>query len=118
VNADGNDRSGIRLLDIAVPLGTYTGWNVAQPQLRDLQYLAGLIGSFDPFPLTREDRVRSGDSRRSIAERYSGRDDYIRQVRRAADDLVRQRFMLAADVPAAVQHAEDIWDAIVGDRYR
>ncbi len=113
VNADGNDRSGIRLLEIAVPLGTYSGWNVALPQLRDLQYLAGLIGSFDPFPLTREDRVRTGDSRRSIAERYSSREDYIRQVKRAADDLVRQRFMLAADVPAAVQRAEDMWSAIV-----
>jgi len=86
--------------------------------LRDLQYLAGLVGSFDPFPLTREDRVRSGDSRRSIAERYTGRDDYMREVRRAADDLVRQRFMLASDAPAAVQHAEEIWDAIVGNRNR
>src|SRR5207248_2965424 len=112
VNADGNDRSGIRLLEIAVPLGTYTGWNVALPQLRDLQYLGGLIGSFDPFPLTREDRQRTGDSRRSIGERYTGRDEYARQVRRAAEDLVRQRFMLAADVPAAVQSAQDIWDAI------
>ena len=71
-----------------------------------------LIGSFDPFPLTREDRQRTGDSRRSIGERYTGRDEYARQVRRAAEDLVRQRFMLAADVPAAVQSAQDIWDAI------
>jgi hypothetical protein len=118
VNADGNDRAGIRLLEVAVPLGTYTGWNVALPQLRELQYLAGLVGSFEPFPLTREDRVRSGDSRRSISERYTGREDYIRQVRRAADDLVRQRFMLVSDVPAAVQHAEEIWNAIVGNRYR
>jgi len=112
VNADGNDRSGIRLLEIAVPLGTYSGWNVALPQLRDLQYLGGLIGSFDPFPLTREDRQRTGDSRQSIGERYTVRDEYIGQVRRAAQDLVHQRFMLAADVPAAVQRAQDMWDAI------
>ena len=113
VNADGNDRSGIRLLEIAVPLGTYSGWNVALPQLSDLQYLGGLIGSFDPFPLTREDRQRTGDSRQSIGERYTVRDEYIGQVRRAAQDLVHQRFMLAADVPAAVQRAQDMWDAIV-----
>ncbi len=116
VNADGNDRSGIRLLEIAVPLGTYSGWNVALPQLRDLQYLAGLVGSFDPFPLTREDRQKSGDSRRSIAERYKGRDDYVQQATRAAEDLVRQRFMLAGDVAAAVRFAQDIWDAVVGGR--
>jgi hypothetical protein len=114
VNADGNDRSGIRIPEIAVPLGTYTGWNVALPQLRDLQYLSGLTGSFDPFPRTREDRVRAGDSRRSIAERYTRREEYLRQSADAAEALVRQRFMLESDVPAAVQRAQDIWDAVTG----
>jgi hypothetical protein len=113
VNADGNDRSGIRIPEIAVPLGTYTGWNVALPQLRDLQYLSGLTGSFDPFPQNRDNRVRTSDSRRSIAERYTGREEYVRQVTRAAEDLVRQRFMLESDVPAAVHRGEEIWDAVV-----
>jgi hypothetical protein len=113
VNADGNDRAGIRLLEVAVPLGTYSGWNIAVPQMRDLQYLAGLIGSFERFPLTRQDRERTGDSRRSIAERYPAREDYSRQVTRAAQDLVHQRFMLAADVPAAVSWAQEIWDSVV-----
>ena len=36
VNADGNDVSGVRLPEVAVPLGTYTGWNVTVPQLSDL----------------------------------------------------------------------------------
>ena len=115
MNADGNDRGGVRLLELAAPLGTYSGWNIAQPQLSDLQYLAGLTGSFDPFPLTREEREKAGDSRQSIAERYASRDDYLRQVRKAAEDLVRQRFMLAADVPAAVERAQEMWDAIVSE---
>jgi hypothetical protein len=114
VNADGNDRNGIRIPEIAVPLGTYTGWNIALPQLRDLRYLSGLTGSFDPFPQTRNDRVRTGDPRRSIAERYAGRDEYVRQVTRAAEDLVRQRFMLESDIPAAVHRGEEIWDAVNG----
>ena len=59
VNADGNDMSGIRLPEVAVPLGTYTGWNVTVPQLSDLKYLAGLIGGFEPFPLTREQREKA-----------------------------------------------------------
>lgn len=116
VNADGNDRSGIRLPEVAVPLGTYTGWNVALPELRDLQYLAGLIGSFNPFPLTREQRQMTGDSRLSIAERYAGREDYLRQIKRATEDLVRQRFMLTADVPAALERAAEMWQAIVERR--
>ena len=32
VNADGNDVSGIRLPEVAVPLGTYTGWNITVPR--------------------------------------------------------------------------------------
>ena len=35
VDADGNDLGGIRLPEIAVPLGTYSGWNIALPQLSD-----------------------------------------------------------------------------------
>jgi len=112
VNADGNDLGGIRIPEIAVPLGTYTGWNVALPQLSDLRYLSGLTGSFDPFPASRNDRMRTGDSRRSIAERYAGREDYVRQVTQAAEALVRGRFMLESDVPAAVHHWEEIWDAV------
>jgi hypothetical protein len=113
VDADGNDSGGIRLPEIAVPLGTYTGWNVTLPQLSDLRYLAGLIGSFDPFPRTPEERLRTGDSRKSIEERYPNRKEYVRQLTRSVEDLVRQRFMLAADEPAAVRWAQDIWDAVV-----
>ena len=113
VNADGNDRSGIRLPEVAVPLGTYTGWNVTVPQLADLGYLAGLIGGFEPFPLTREQREKGGDARLSIGERYSSRQDYLDRVKRAAADLVRQRFMRADDVPAVVRRAEEIWNAVV-----
>jgi hypothetical protein len=113
VNADGNDMSGIRLPEVAVPLGTFTGWNVTVPQLGDLGYLAGLIGGFEPFPLTKEQREKEGDPRLSIRERYMGRQDYLDKVKRAAGDLVRQRFMRVEDVPAVVLRAEAIWNAVV-----
>jgi hypothetical protein len=113
VNADGNDISGIRLPEVAVPLGTYTGWNVTIPQLSDLEYLAGLVGGFEPFPMTREQREADGDTRLSIRERYSGRQDYLDRVKQAAEDLVRQRFLRREDVPAMVARAADIWDAVV-----
>jgi hypothetical protein len=113
VNADGNDVAGIRLPELAVPLGTYTGWNVTVPQLSDLRYLSGLVGGFEPFARTKEQRLASGDSRLSIAERYNGRQDYLDKVRRAADALVRQRFLRAEDVPSVLQSAERMWNAIV-----
>jgi hypothetical protein len=114
VNADGNDEGGIALPEIAVPLGTHTGWNVSLPQLNGLGYLAGLVGAFEPFPRTRAERARTGDSRRSIEERYFSRDDYLLRVKRAADALVRDRFLLEADIEGVLDRAGQTWDAIAG----
>jgi hypothetical protein len=118
VDADGNDISGIRLPEVAVPLGTHTGWNVTVPQLSDLGYLAGLVGSFEPFARSKEQRLASGDPRLSIAERYTDRPDYLARIARAADQLVRQRFLRVEDVAAVRQRAERTWDAVVGDGIR
>jgi alpha/beta hydrolase family protein len=117
VNADGNDMSGVRLPEVAVPLGTYTGWNVTVPRLsdlglRNLGYLSGLIGGFEPFARTKEQREQDKDARPSIAERYTGRQDYLDRVRQAAEDLVRQRFLRREDVPAVLLEAETIWNAV------
>jgi hypothetical protein len=117
VNADGNDVSGIRLPEVAVPLGTYTGWNVtvlplSDLRLNDLGYLSGLAGGFEPFALTKEQREKSGDARLSIAERYAGRQDYLDRVRQAAEDLVRRRFMRGEDVPAVLLESEKLWNAL------
>jgi hypothetical protein len=115
VNADGNDEGGIALPEVAVPLGTHTGWNVSIFPLSGLRYLAGLVGSFQPFARTRAERETSGDSRPSIEERYKSREDYLQRVRRAATDLVRERFMLEDDVNAVVGQAEQAWNAVVGN---
>jgi hypothetical protein len=83
--------------------------------LSGLRYLAGLVGSFQPFARTRAERETSGDSRPSIEERYKSREDYLQRVRRAATDLVRERFMLEDDVNAVVGQAEQAWNAVVGN---
>jgi hypothetical protein len=114
VNADGNELGGVPLPEVTVPLGTHTGWNVTVPQLTAMRYLAGLVGSFVPFAPTREARLAAGDSRPSIEERYRDRQEYLDRVERASEDLVRERFMLAADVAAVRQYAEAMWNAIVG----
>src|SRR5207237_10423790 len=111
--AEGNDVGGVRLPEVAVPLGTYTGWNVLLPQLKELGYLSGLIGGFEPFAMTRTDRQKSGDARLSIEERYAGREDYLDRVKHAAEDLVRDRFILAEDVRAVLRRAEEMWNAVV-----
>ena len=113
VDQDGNDSGGVAMPEIAVPLGTHTGWNVTVPPLPDLRYLAGLVGSFVPFARTREARLASGDPRRSVAERYDGRQAYLGQVERAARALVDQRLMLAGDVAPALERAAAAWTAVV-----
>jgi len=56
VNSDGNDLGGIQLPHVAVPLGTFTGWNYQLPVRSNLDYLSGLVGSFIPFKVSAEDR--------------------------------------------------------------
>ena len=112
VDADGNDVGGIALPEVAVPLGTHTGWNVTEPQLAGFRYLAGLVGAFVPFARTREARLESGDARRSIAERYASEQDYLSRVDRAARALVQQRLVLAPDLPLVRQRAAAAWAAI------
>jgi hypothetical protein len=113
VDADGNERGGIALTEITVPLGTYTGWNVTEPPLISMRYLAGLLGSFVPFAETADEQIALADPRTSIAERYTTRQAYLDQVQAAAESLVEQRFLLPNDVPQLLQHSEAIWDAVI-----
>ncbi len=51
------------MLEVAAPLGTFTGWNILEPPLRDLGYLSGLTGSFVPFARTQSERRAVHDDR-------------------------------------------------------
>ena len=112
-NRDGNDSGGISLPEVAVPLGTFTGWNYQLPAMPDLDYLAGLVGSFIPFAGTARERKASGDARLSIAERYSGREDFLDKVRSSAQNLVSRRLLRAEDVNAIVAESGARWDYLV-----
>jgi hypothetical protein len=107
-DADGNDTSGIRVPDVAVPLATYTGWNPRKPGYGAPDQ-CGSTGSTLPFALTAGARSASGDSRLSLAERYSSEDDYVSKVRAAAEALVKQRLLLAEDVDFYVKQAQKAW---------
>src|SRR5204863_3178583 len=83
VDADGNERAGIRLPDISVPLATYTGWNVRHPEMGAPDQLMSLTGMTLPFPPTQAEREASGDPRLSIEERYQSKADYLTRVNKA-----------------------------------
>src|SRR5262245_39510952 len=93
VDRDGNVIAGIRLPAVQVPIATYTGWNLRPRGLAEGE-LAGLLGSFVPFPKTRAKRRKSSDPRLSIQERYRNRTDYVNRVSRAARILVEKRYLL------------------------
>ncbi|MEO5959035.1 MAG: alpha/beta hydrolase domain-containing protein, partial [Opitutaceae bacterium] len=112
VDADGNDRAGIRLPDVAVPLATFTGWNFRPPASGPPVDLVALIGSWIPFAATRAEREASRDPRSAVEERYAGRDDYLAKIKTAADALVKQRYLRPDDVAPIMQRAGAQWDLV------
>jgi len=112
VDADGNDRAGIRPFELRVPLGTFPGWNPRHPEQGAPGDLMSMMGSTLPFARTAADRSRSGDPRPSIEERYRGREDYQARVRREAEAMVAARQLLAEDVDAVVERAGALWDFV------
>jgi hypothetical protein len=93
VDADGNEIAGIRLPDISVPTGTFTGWNLYKSPYPDGE-LADRDGSFLAFAATETER--GADPRPSLAARYPGttRHDAVRAVVRA---LLADRLLLQED---------------------
>jgi hypothetical protein len=98
VNADGNETSGIVLPEVAVPLGTHTGWNLRSAKVGAETMLSPLDGMFLPFAKTKAEREASGDSRVSLEERYPSAANYLGRLAIAALKLREERFLLDEDV--------------------
>ena len=113
MDADGNETGGLKMPEVAAPLATYTGWNLFRAGAGPAGVLSSMQGSYVPFPLTAEDRERTGDPRPSIEERYGGRDAYLGQVTEAALALVDQGYLLAADLAPILTRAARHWDYLV-----
>jgi Alpha/beta hydrolase domain len=110
-NADGNERAGVRLPEITVPLATYAPWNLRDPSIGAPTQRVSFEASYLPFPKTAADRAQTGDPRPSIAERYRNREDYMVRFTRALDQLVKERWILPEDRAAVLQRGEQEWDA-------
>jgi Alpha/beta hydrolase domain len=113
VDADGNERDGVRLPEIVVPLATYAGWNLRDPSIGGPDQRVAFEASYLPFPKTAADGRKSGDPRKSIAERYTDRQDYLTRYKAALDDLVQQRWILPEDRAALLHRGELEWSESV-----
>src|SRR5262249_19063783 len=105
VDRDGNELSGIRLPNVAVPLATYTGWNFRNPSIGQPGELLPLTGSYIPFSLTKAARAETRGPRLSIAERYRNRTQYRLLVTDAATRLVQGGYLLNEDVDRVLERA-------------
>jgi hypothetical protein len=112
VDADGNETGGLEMPEVAVPLATYTGWNLFTASAGPEQILSSMQGSYVPFATTRAERTAAKDPRPSIEERYAGKDQYLDEVRKAADRLVAAGYLLRPDVEPILSRAAEHWDLV------
>jgi hypothetical protein len=111
VDADGNERAGVRLPDISVPLATYTGWNFFHQDMKAGDHIVQFMGATIPFARTRAEREAAHDPRPSMEERYPSRANYVERVRQKSEKLVEEGYLLAEDLPGLLERAELRYDA-------
>ncbi len=110
VDGDGIDLGGIRMPEVAVPLATYTGWNLRDPKTGAPKEIVDFTGSYIPFARTRAERLQANDPRASIAERYQSREHYLALYKEAALRLIADGYLLEQDMAALLKRANDYWD--------
>ncbi len=105
VDHDGNEIAGVRLPGVEAPIATTTGWALR----------AAAFGGNDgceangqniPFQTTKAQRQSLGDPRKSLEERYKNHAGYVKEVRKAAEKLEKDGFLLAEDVQRYIDEAE------------
>jgi hypothetical protein len=101
-DSDGRALAGVHLPTLEAPIATHTGWNVRKAGFAPGE-LCENNGSMIPFAATKEERMKSGDPRLSLAERYPGEGDRAAAIEKAAQQLVKDRLLLEDDVKIFTQ---------------
>jgi hypothetical protein len=103
---DGNELGTLLHPAVAVPIGSYTGWNLRSEAIGASGELLSLAGGYIPFAKTSADRKAAGDPRPALLERYKDFADYRAQYQAAAEKLVAERYLLPEDLPRAMALCE------------
>src|SRR5262249_14339380 len=103
---DGNDLGTLLPPEVAVPLATYTGWNLRRKEFRADRMLASRTGRSIPCPTTRPERLKTGDPRQSVEERYGTFDAYRKRFAAVCDELARGGYLLREDAQRLVAGRE------------
>ena len=110
---DGLDKSGLRMPEVIAPLGTYTGWNLYNAATEAPERLGRWDGSFIPFARSEDERIATGDPRRSVEERHASRDAYLERYAAATLSLAEQELILGDDVNPMIERAGRLYDRIM-----
>lgn len=108
IDSFGNEISGIRNIELRVPLATYTPWS--------LRYGLGSSGEMDDFrglfiPLPKEKINRTTrDMRPDMNTLYKDKEDYMNKVAIELSKLVDERFLLVEDMPLVKKHCLTLWE--------
>lgn len=97
IDDTGNEIGGIRLPEVAVPLGVHTGWNLRHPDIGapdDELFLVGSSWWFDQPPVTEA--------------------EHRAKCHAVIDELVAHRFVLPDDVERLRARVDTVWSAATG----
>ncbi|MEM7352900.1 MAG: alpha/beta hydrolase domain-containing protein [Acidobacteriota bacterium] len=109
VDADGNERGGVRIPQLEAPVATYTAWNLRDPSIGAASERVSFLGAYFPFPKTAEARQATGDPRPSLAERYPTFEDYLGRYTEAALRLLEAGFLRPEDLDDVIARGRDEW---------
>ncbi|GAC1557096.1 MAG: hypothetical protein NVS2B9_20050 [Myxococcales bacterium] len=104
VRDDGNEVAGVHRPEIDAPLATYTGWNLRDASTGFAGGRTSFVGSYIPFP------------RDQVLSRYRTADEYAGAYATAAVALLRQRFLVADDLPDLLDAAVKQWQVAASPR--
>ena len=92
----GNEATGIRPIELRVPIGTYAPFALRTGAPFATDEMVGYIGSFAPLARRDEDR-RQGDRRPSFANLYPTLEAYEAKVKEEVASLIEEGFLLERD---------------------
>jgi hypothetical protein len=103
---DDNERGTLLLPSVAVPLATFTSWNLRHRSIGAENELLSLAGGYIPLPRTAAEAQAAGDPRPSLAVLYQDFDDYRQSYLAVARDLIDRRYALPEELPRFEQAIE------------
>ncbi|MDF1859151.1 MAG: alpha/beta hydrolase domain-containing protein [Verrucomicrobiales bacterium] len=113
---DGNDLGCLAAPEVAVPIGSYPGWRLLKPDAPAANQLFSLSGSYIPFPLTREEREKAGDPRKSLEERYGSLEEYLEKLEAQCRKYEAEGYLLPEDTERTLriqrERVKPLFDAL------